>query len=367
LKFVPLFERQMLIAVTVIVDDITEHRKLEVSLKQTDADNRALVAILASKNEFFDLVTLAHRAAEVADCLADLRPLIHSLKGGFSFLECEAFAHKCHLMEEELNPLVYTPELGRNLTAELMGDISDFMGRYGEILRIGEGADKEWGRRSVQVDYESIGNFFRQAKQEGAATEMLHAIESLAEVPVSMLLAWLDKAWLKTLARERKEGKPIKWVGDVRMAREPYRDLFQSFVHIIRNAVDHGIERPEERVWIGKNRAGTLRIETLYHDGIYTMSFKDDGAGADPEAILQIARKRGMTVKDGLTRDEILMLLCDPDFSSRSEITELSGRGVGLDAVRRAAKAYGGDVSISSERSKGTTITVWFKRQRYWY
>jgi two-component system chemotaxis sensor kinase CheA len=74
-----------------------------------------------------------------------------------------------------------------------------------------------------------------------------------------------------------------------------------------------------------------------------------------------------MTVKDGLTRDEILMLLCDPDFSSRSEITELSGRGVGLDAVRRAAKAYGGDVSISSERSKGTTITVWFKRQRYWY
>jgi two-component system chemotaxis sensor kinase CheA len=61
------------------------------------------------------------------------------------------------------------------------------------------------------------------------------------------------------------------------------------------------------------------------------------------------------------------MLLCDPLFSSRFEITELSGRGLGLDAVHRAAQAFGGDVRITSERSKGTTITVWFKRQRYWY
>jgi two-component system chemotaxis sensor kinase CheA len=367
LKFVPLFEQQMLVAVTVIVDDITEQRNLENSLKRTDADNRALVAILSSKNEFFDLVTLAHRAAEVADCLSDLQPVIHSLKGGFSFLECESFAHKCHLIEEELSPLLYTPELGRRLSVELLQEISAFMGRYGEILRVGGDADKEWGRRSVQVDYEAIGDFFRQAKQEGAAGELLQAIETLAEVPVSTLLAWLDKAWGKTLARERKEGKPIKWIGNVRLAREPYRELFQSFVHIIRNAVDHGIETPDERVWLGKNRQGSLTIETSYKDGVYTMSFTDDGAGIDPQTIIEIAKKRGISLKDGLSAEEAFLLLCDPRFSSRFEITELSGRGIGLDAVHRAAQAFGGDVRITSERSKGTTITVWFKRQRYWY
>jgi len=366
LRFVPLFEQQMLVAVTVIVDDITEQRKLESSLKRTDADNRALVSILASKNEFYDLVALAQRAEEVADCLSDLRPIVHSLKGGFSFLECETFAQKCHAIEDELSVGVYRPELGRKLAQELVQDISNFLLRYGEILYVAGEQEKEWGRRSVQVDYEAIGNFFRKAQQEGAAPEMLGAIECLAEVPVASLLSWLDKAWRKTLARECKEGKPIKWVGSVRMAREPYRDLFQSFVHIIRNTVDHGIEPPEERVWQGKNRAGVLTISTTYEDGIYYFHFKDDGAGIDPEFIVTMARKRGMHVKDGLSTDEIFMLLCEPEFSSKTEITELSGRGIGLDAVRRAARAFGGDVSISSQKGKGTTVTVWCKRQPYW-
>jgi two-component system chemotaxis sensor kinase CheA len=367
LKFVPVFEDHKLGAVTVMVDDITEQRHLEISLKQTDADNRALVAILASKNEFFDLVTLAHRAADVSDCLSDIRPIIHSLKGGFSVLECESFAHKCHLIEEELNPILYTPELGRKLSEELLEEISNFMGRYGEILRVGGVADRELNRPTVAVDYEAIGDFFRKAKQEGAASNLLSAIESLAEVPVSSLLSWLDKAWSKTLLHEGKEGKPIKWSGNVRMAREPYRELFQSFVHIVCNAADHGIETPDERVWIGKNRQGTLRIHSSYQDDMYTMSFADDGAGIDPNTIVEIARRRGIVVQDGLSPEEIFLLLCDPRFSSRSQVTELSGRGIGLEAVRRAAQAFGGDVRITSELSKGTKVTVWFKRQRYWY
>jgi two-component system chemotaxis sensor kinase CheA len=366
LKFVPLFEKQMLVAVTVIVDDISEQRKLERSLKQTDADNKALVSILGAKNEFFDLVTLARRAANVTNCLSELRPLIHSLKGGFSFLECDTFAQKCHSIEDELSVGVYRPELGHKLTGELLREISDFMSRYGEILHIAGDQDGDWNRRSVQVDYQAIGNFFRQAKQKGAAPEMLQAIECLAEMPVSSVLSWLEKAWRKTLAREGKEGRPIKWLGPVRMAREPYRDLFQSFIHIIRNAVDHGIELPAERVWAGKNRAGSLTISTTYQEEIYRFEFEDDGAGIDPSEILESARRCGLEVSDNLSTHEIFMLLCEPEFTSKTEITELSGRGVGLDAVRRAARAYGGDVSIKSEKGKGTKISVWCKRQRYW-
>jgi signal transduction histidine kinase len=302
----------------------------------------------------------------VCDSLSELRPLIHSLKGGFSFLECESFAHKCHAIEEELSIRGYTSDLGRKLSSELVGEISSFLRRYGEILYVAGDSDPDWNRRSVQVDYRAIGNFFRQAKQSGAGPEMLKAIECLAEVPVSSILLWLDKAWRKTLIREGKEGRPIKWVGNVRMAREPYRELFQSFIHIIRNTVDHGIEPPEERVWLNKNRAGCLTISTAYEDGVYRFDFQDDGAGIDPSSVLDTARRRGMKVGEGLSEQEIFMLLCEPEFSSKTQITELSGRGIGLDAVRRAARACGGDVSITSEKGKGTTVSVWCKRQRYW-
>jgi two-component system chemotaxis sensor kinase CheA len=152
----------------------------------------------------------------------------------------------------------------------------------------------------------------------------------------------------------------------VKIAREPYKELFQSFVHIVRNAVAHGIELPEERVYLNKNRAGSMRVWSSFQDGTYWISFRDDGAGIDPNDILALARTRGMQVRDDLSRDEIFLLLCEPEVSSKSEVTQLSGRGIGLDAVRRAAKACGGDVKIESQLGVGTTVTVWFKRQPYW-
>lgn len=366
LAFVPLFEQQMLIAVTVIVDDITEQRSLRTTLQQKDADNRALVSILASKDEFFDLVTLARKANDVVDSLVELRPLIHSLKGGFSFLECDSFAAKCHRFEEELNPVVYNPEVGRHFTTSLSREISDFVSRYGEILRVASESASDKGKRVVQVDYDLIGSVYSRAHNAGVSPELLKELEKLAEVPLPHILAWLDKAWSKTLARVGKEGKPIVWQGGVRVAREPYKELFQSFVHIIRNSVDHGIELPEDRVFADKNRAGRMCIAVSHSNDRYEIRFEDDGAGIDPETIVSIARQRGMKIADGLAPEEIYQLLCEPGFSSKSEITELSGCGIGLEAVRRAARDCGGDVRIESQIGVGTTVVVWFKRQPYW-
>ncbi len=367
LRFVPLFEQQMLIAVTVIVDDITEQRKLQRTLKQTDADNRALVAILSSLNEFHDLIALVRKAEGVIDTISELRPLIHSLKGGFSFFECDQFAARCHSFEEELNPVTYNPEAGKRFIGELDRDISAFVNRHRELFKIAsEGAIQERGKSAVQVAYDAIGDVYRKAQACLVDPQFLSEVEKLAEIPLSLVLAWLDKAWMKTLLREGKEGRHLVFESEVNIAREPYKELFQSFVHIIRNAVAHGIEAPEERVFANKNRAGSMRIRGSYHDGTYTISFRDDGAGIDPKTILTLARARGMQVQKDLPSDQILMLLCEPAMSTKLEVTELSGRGMGLDAVRRAAKACGGDVKIESQLGVGTTVTVWFKKQQYW-
>jgi two-component system chemotaxis sensor kinase CheA len=366
LSFVPLFEQQMLIAVTVIVDDVTEHRVLRKTLERKDEDNRALISILASRDEFFDLITLAEKAGSVTDSLSEFRPLIHSLKGGFSFLECESFASKCHSFEEELNPVLYTPDAGRRFVSDLSREITEFVSRYGELLKVSSDPAAEKGKRTIVAQYDHLGQVYHRVREAGVGAAVLQDIEKLAESPIESLLGWLDKAWSKTLAREEKEGKPIVWEGGFQIAREPHKELFQSFVHIIRNAVDHGIERPEDRILANKNRAGRMCITSSYDGEFYTIAFKDDGVGITAEKVLEKAKTRGIDVANDLSREQILMLICEPGFSSKDEITELSGCGIGLDAVRRCARACGGDVAIESEPGVGTTITVCFKRQPYW-
>lgn len=364
--FIPVLEHEGLASVTVVITDVTERRLMESSLEQTDADNRALVAILASKEEFVDLVNLARRASACVDDLHGLRSIVHGLKGGFSFLDCDWLATMCHHAEEELQPDSYTREVGQSFIERLNEQLEKFINRYQHVLQIEAGRDSEVGTRQLVVEYDALRDIFIHAERENASKELLRSLESLAELPFQRLLAWLDKAWLKTLAGESKEGVPITWGGTVMLAREPYKELLQSFVHIIRNAADHGIESPAERSRCGKSRAGAMHIEASYQDGIYLFTFEDDGAGIDPEKLIAVARSRGITVPDSISPQQALMLICEPGFSSRDTITALSGRGIGVDAVRRAARLCGGDVSVESTVGQGTKISVWFRRQRYW-
>lgn len=364
--FIPVLEYEALACVTVVITDITERRRMERSLEQTDADNRALVAILASKDEFIDLVNLARKACSFVEDLHSLRSIVHGLKGGFSFLDCDRLASLCHHAEDKFLPETYTPEVGRKFMEELNSEIRAFTNRYQHVLQFESRADTDIASRQLQLDYDSIGAIFNRAERECVSADLLGSLERLVELPAQKLLGWLDKAWLKTLAGESKEGMAITWGGDVALAREPYKELFQSFVHIIRNSADHGIEPPAERERRGKSRAGSMHIEVSYQDGIYLFTFEDDGAGIDPEALVAVARERGIYVPDAISRQQALMLICEPGFSSRTQVTALSGRGIGVDAVRRAAQLCGGDVSVESALGYGTKISVWFKRQRYW-
>jgi two-component system chemotaxis sensor kinase CheA len=366
LGFIPIYEHDRLSCVTVVVTDVTERRKMEQSLEQTDADNRALVAILSSKDEFVDLLNLARKAGDFTEDLSSFRSIVHGLKGGFSFLDCDKLAGMCHRAESNFVPEIYTPEIGSRFMRELKAELRSFTNRFRHVLQIDSRADTEISSRQLSIEYDAIGALYVQAANACASPAILASIEHLVELPVEKLLGWLDKAWLKTLQSEAKYGTSITWSGDVALAREPYRELLQSFVHIIRNSADHGIELPEVRERLGKPRAGAMHIELSCTDDLYLFSFEDDGAGIDPDKLVAIARARGICVPENISRADALMLICEPGFSSRTEVTALSGRGIGVDAVRRAAKLCGGDVSVESVSGQGTKISVWFKRQRYW-
>jgi two-component system chemotaxis sensor kinase CheA len=135
--------------------------------------------------------------------------------------------------------------------------------------------------------------------------------------------------------------------------------LGDPLTHIIRNSVDHGIELPADRAAAGKPEEGTIRLSAEHRGGRIVIEIRDDGAGINSERVLQKARDRGLVGPDAvLSDDEINNLIFLPGFSTAEKISDISGRGVGMDVVRRNIQDVGGRISLKSDRGKGMTIQL---------
>ena len=135
--------------------------------------------------------------------------------------------------------------------------------------------------------------------------------------------------------------------------------LAEPITHMIRNAIDHGLETPEDRVAAGKPAEGTVRLVALHRSGRIVIEISDDGRGINRERVRGIAVSRGLIAEDlALTDDEIDNLIFLPGFSTADAVSDISGRGVGMDVVRRSIQALGGRISIASVPGKGSTFTL---------
>ena len=135
--------------------------------------------------------------------------------------------------------------------------------------------------------------------------------------------------------------------------------LADPLTHMIRNAVDHGLETPEKREEAGKSEAGVVRLTAAHRSGRVVIEVSDDGAGINRERVRQKAIDKGLIPADAtLSNSEIDNLLFMPGFSTAGEISNLSGRGVGMDVVKRSIQSLGGRISISSEPGRGSTFSI---------
>jgi two-component system chemotaxis sensor kinase CheA len=135
--------------------------------------------------------------------------------------------------------------------------------------------------------------------------------------------------------------------------------LADPITHMLRNAIDHGLESPEERKAAGKNPEGVVRLAALHRSGRIVIEVQDDGKGINRERVLSIAVNKGLISPDlTLTDEEIDNLIFLPGFSTADKISDVSGRGVGMDVVKRSVQALGGRISISSRPGLGSTFTL---------
>ncbi len=147
--------------------------------------------------------------------------------------------------------------------------------------------------------------------------------------------------------------------GDIELDKNIIEHLTDPLLHMIRNCVDHGIELPDERIKKGKNPKGTIIFKAYYEGASVIIKVIDDGKGIDPDYILKKAITKGL-IDEGveLSRSEIFDLVFMSGFSTKDNVSDISGRGVGMDVVKRKIGEIRGEVSIDSELDKGTTITL---------
>ena len=134
--------------------------------------------------------------------------------------------------------------------------------------------------------------------------------------------------------------------------------ITDPLTHIVRNAVDHGIESPEARKAAGKNECGQIKLKAAHQGGHIVIEVSDDGGGLNREKIIASARKNGIEVDDNISDEDAYQLIFAPGLSTAAEVTDLSGRGVGMDVVRKNILGLGGQVHVTSTPGQGSTVSI---------
>ncbi len=183
-------------------------------------------------------------------------------------------------------------------------------------------------------------------------------LESLVHGPVSTIFARIAPLLQRVSGRLKKQFVLSVSGESILLDRVLLQRLADPLIHLVRNACDHGVELPEQRLAMGKPADGHIEVSAGREPGLVWISVRDDGAGLSREKVLQAARTRAIPVPAGLDDQGVWQLLFVPGLTTAAFVTDISGRGVGMDVVRRQVVALGGDVTITSSAGQGTCVTM---------
>jgi two-component system, chemotaxis family, sensor kinase CheA len=231
----------------------------------------------------------------------------------------------------------------------LTGEIVIAHGRLRRLIEEVENVNSNLGHEILELQGETE-HLFRNLQEEVMAVRM---------VPIGTMLRQTLRS-VRDLANSHSKLARVEVLGgDVEVDTAVIEHLKDALLHMIRNAIDHGIEIPPVRKSRGKNPCGLIRVSAAHIGSNVVVTLQDDGAGLNRVSILRKAKEMGLFLNANPVSDsELYQVLFRPGFSTAGSVTDLSGRGVGLDVVRRNIEALHGTVEISSEEGKGTVITI---------
>jgi two-component system chemotaxis sensor kinase CheA len=194
---------------------------------------------------------------------------------------------------------------------------------------------------------------------EQLTREIQDSVMAIRAQPVKSVFQRMPRLVRETASMTGKQVKLITEGEGTEVDKTVIERLSDPITHMLRNAIDHGLETPEERIAAGKPAEGTVRLAALHRSGRIVIEVGDDGKGINRQRVRELAVARGVISADQtLSDDEVDNLIFAPGFSTAKAVSDLSGRGVGLDVVKRSIQSLGGRISIASKAGQGSTFTM---------
>ncbi len=188
--------------------------------------------------------------------------------------------------------------------------------------------------------------------------DLQESVMSIRMMPISFVFSRYPRV-VRDLASKLNKRVELKTVGEnTELDKGLIKKIADPLTHLVRNSLDHGVEVPEKRVAAGKPAQGTITLRAFHQGGSIVIEVNDDGAGLNRGKILAKARERGLPVHDGMTDQEVWLLIFEAGFSTAETVTDVSGRGVGMDVVKRNIQSMGGRIEIESVLGVGTRISI---------
>ena len=189
--------------------------------------------------------------------------------------------------------------------------------------------------------------------------EIQDSVMAIRAQPVKSVFQRMPRLVREVADMVSKQVRLVTVGEDTEVDKTVVERLAEPITHMLRNAIDHGLETPDERIAAGKSAEGTVRLAALHRSGRIVIEISDDGRGINRERVKKIAIDKGLIAADApLTDEQIDNLIFAPGFSTAAVVSDISGRGVGMDVVKRSIQALGGRISISSVPGKGSTFTL---------
>jgi two-component system chemotaxis sensor kinase CheA len=336
--------------VLVVISDVTE----AVERARSEIDQREQLAIfqqlMGGRAEFFEFFEECERLAQsvLIDPPIDRPSLfraVHTLKGNCSMRGFGSIVTVCHGLEEKL------AQPAENLDAADRASLATVWSAFETRVRRLIGTIPQDRIELTRADLQSVREGIAAGK---TGEELLHSLRRLELEPASHRLERMaDDA--RSLAGRLNKADLVVTIEaeDIRFERKRWAPFWGAFVHMLRNAIDHGVETAEERLASGKPRAGHLALRARQSGGQVIIEISDDGRGIDWAAVRARVHELGREAK---TETELLAALWQGGVSTKSSTTETSGRGAGLSACHDACSTMGGALSVISTPGQGTTF-----------
>jgi two-component system chemotaxis sensor kinase CheA len=196
------------------------------------------------------------------------------------------------------------------------------------------------------------------AQLERNARDLQESVMSIRMMPMEYVFSRFPRLVHDLAGKLDKEVELTLIGGSAELDKSLIERIIDPLTHLVRNSLDHGIESADVRLAKGKSAVGNLTLSAEHQGGNIVIEVSDDGAGLNREKILARAQSQGMAINEHMSDEDVWMLIFAPGFSTAEKVTDVSGRGVGMDVVRRNIQEMGGHVEIASEQNKGSTIRI---------